>query len=168
MALDAAFHRNDGTRDEPGRDSEWSAWVAGSKIYNYCEDGPLIDWLDLWGRQKGVVADDERPGYDDRTNFRTFLFARGAEFERVACEYLARRHQFVTIRSAPEDRRTRVAVEATWAAMQQGTEIIAQGVLWNPENRTYGAPDLPLAGCRGSRRQPRSFWAGRAGSRMPG
>lgn len=26
--------------------------------------------------------------------------------------------------------------------MREGVEIIAQGVLWNPQNRTYGAPDL--------------------------
>lgn len=142
MGLSAAFHRDDGTRDEAGVDSAWPDWVAASKTYNFCADDPLIDWLDAHGRAHGFVSDSERESYDERTDFRKFIFARGAEFEQVVCAYLGGRHHLVNIRSTPEDTRSRAAVEATWDAMCQRVEIIAQGVLWNPENRTYGAPDL--------------------------
>jgi len=55
---------------------------------------------------------------------------------------LAKRYEVVRIRQEASDVRTRAAVEATWAAMCGGVQIIAQSVLWNPESRTYGAPDL--------------------------
>jgi len=140
--LSTAFQRNDGTPDEPGRDSDWSDWVAASRTFNFCNDEPLIDWLDLYGDQKGFITDDQRAGFDPRTDFRGFLLDRAASFENAVCDYLTARYQLVRIRQLPGDSRSRAAVEATWDAMCRGVDIIAQAVLWNPENRTYGAPDL--------------------------
>jgi hypothetical protein len=142
VSLDAAFQRDDGTRDEPGRDSSWDDWIPASRTFNYCCDDPLIDWLDRYGRAHGFVPDDERPGYDARTDFRAFIIDRAQAFERRVLDDLARRHELVCIRTEPAHVRDRAAVEATWDAMARGVECIAQGVLWNPETRTYGAPDL--------------------------
>jgi hypothetical protein len=142
MASSAAFHRDDGTHDEPGQDSGWNDWVAASRTFNFCCDDPLLDWLEAFGEGKGYAPDHLRTGYDARTDFRVFLTERAKEFESVVTDYLAKRHQLVRIRQEAGDVRTRAAVEATWAAMSGGAEIIAQSVLWNPESRTYGAPDL--------------------------
>lgn len=142
MGLSAAFHRDDGTPDEPGRDSAWDEWVAASRTFNFCSEDPLIDWLEVHGRAHGFAPDNERPGYDERTDFRRFLVARAGEFEQVVCSYLRSRHQFVRIRQEAADTRSRAAVEATWDAVSRGVEIIAQGIVWNPATRTYGAPDL--------------------------
>jgi predicted RecB family nuclease len=141
MGLNAAFHRDDGSRDEPGQDSSWDEWVAASRTFNFCSDDPLIDWLEVFGQSNGFVPDDVGAGYDPRTDFRRFLLERATEFERVVCDYLAQGHQFVSVRDAGRAR-TRAAVEATWEAMSAGVEIIGQAALWNPQNRTYGAPDL--------------------------
>ena len=142
MALAAAFVRDDGTPDEPGVHSDWNLWVAASRTYNFCCDDPLVDWLNLYGAEKGFAPDDAQPGYDERTNFRQFVIDRANAFEASVCDYLGRRYPCVRIRNTVADSRSRQAVEATWQAMANGTAIIAQGVLWNPQTRTYGAPDL--------------------------
>lgn len=142
MALKAAFEQDDGTPDEPGIHSDWNLWVAASRTYNFCNDDQLIDWLNLYGEANGFVPDDKHAGYDVRTDFRQFVLDRASEFEIAACDYLATRYPLVRIRNTIADSRSRAAVEATWAAMSAGTAIIAQGILWNPQTRTYGAPDL--------------------------
>ncbi len=142
MPLGASCHRDDGTPDEPGRDSPWDEWVAPSRTFNYCSEDPLVDWLELHGRSHGFVPDNERGGYDERTDFRRFLVARAEEFESAVCSYLGSRYELLRICSEPAARRTRAAADDTWQAMRNGAAIIAQGVLWNPANRTYGSPDL--------------------------
>ncbi len=142
MALTAAFTKDDGTADEPGRDSLWTQWVAASDTFNFCSDDPLIDWLEAFGRPSGIAPDSEGDGYDPRTDFRLFVSDRAKEFESIATGYLAQRCQVVRIRDNSADIMARAAVESTWAAMCAWTEVIAQGVLWNPESRVFGSPDL--------------------------
>ena len=142
MTIAAAFHRDDGTRDEPGLDSPWGDWVAASRTFNYCSDDPLIDWLEAFGPDKGFQPDSSRTGYDERTDFRRFVMARAIEFESIVVGHLAERYPLVRIPHEAGAVRNRSAVEATWAAMSAGAAIVVQGVLWNPQTRTYGAPDL--------------------------
>lgn len=142
MALEAAFHRDDGSLDVGGTHSAWSDWIAASSTYNFCCDDPLLDWLGTYGEAKGFVPDHLRPDYDTRTDFRRFLTDRATEFEEVVTNYLATHFQLERIRREKGDTRDRLKAEETWAAMSSGVEVIAQGVLWNPESKTYGAPDL--------------------------
>lgn len=142
MGLDSAFRRDDQTELEPGRNSSWDDWIPASKTFNFCSDDPLIDWLELYGRSHGLVPDNERAGYDERTDFRRFLLDRANEFEAAVCSHIEGRHGVCRVASESGARRSRRAVEATWEAMTSGVSVIAQGVLWNPENRTYGSPDL--------------------------
>jgi hypothetical protein len=142
MALDAAFTRDDGSRNVAGVDTDWSDWVAASRTLHYCADDPLLDWLDAYGEANGFVPDDKRTGYDPRTDFRTFIFQRANEFEAAVMRHLSSNFQTITICQERGDTRNRVRVEETWSALASGVEIVAQGVLWNPETNTYGAPDL--------------------------
>jgi hypothetical protein len=142
MSLDHAFVRDDGTPNVPGVDTPWDEWIAASRTMHYCCDDPLLDWLDAFGEAQGFVPDTKRPNYDPRTDFREFIFERAAAFEAAVIAHLARNHQTLTIRQQSADTRDRAFVAATWDAMTCGTEIILQGVLWNPETQTYGAPDL--------------------------
>src|SRR5687767_1338755 len=142
MALGAAFARDDGTADEPGRHSPWEEWVAASDTFNFCSDDPLIDWLETFGRTFGFAPDSDGNAYDPRTDFRRFVSDRAREFESVVTDHLSQRCQVVRIGGDPRTTKTRAGVEATWAAMSAKTEIISQGVLWNPESRVFGSPDL--------------------------
>lgn len=142
MGLADAFRRQDGTRDEAGADSPWDAWVAASKTYNFCSDDPLIDWLELYGTAKGYLPDNVRASYDERTDFRRFLTARAVEFERAVVRWFADVCDVARIPRGPGSTRSRAAVEATWEAIAAGSEMVVQGVLWNPDTRTHGAADL--------------------------
>jgi predicted RecB family nuclease len=140
MSLDAAFTRNDGSANVPGIDSPWDAWVAASRTYHFCCDDPLLDWLEAHGESRGFARDDETS--DPRTEFRPFIFEKGRRFEAAVVDHLSRSCRLVTIRQDAADTQNRARVEATWQAMRDGVEVIAQGVLWDAEQLVYGAPDL--------------------------
>lgn len=142
MALAAAFTRDDGSQNVAGLDTPWSEWVAASRTLHYCADDPLLDWLAAFGEANAFVPDHKRDGYDPRTDFRTFIFQRAVEFEACVISHLSHGFQTVRICEQAGDTRERARVESTWNALASGVEIIAQGVLWNPETNTYGAPDL--------------------------
>ena len=125
-----------------GVDTPWEEWVAPSRTRNFCADDPLLDWLETFGEAHGFRPDDRAGTYDPRTDFRQFIFRKAVEFEAAVMAHLSRELQIVSIRQKPEDTRDRRFVEATWRAMRDGAEAIAQGVLWNAETSTYGAPDL--------------------------
>ncbi len=117
-------------------------WVSASRTRNYLSRDPLLDWLDLYGEDKGFVRDDRQSGYDARTDFLPFLFDRGTSFEQAALACLATRGPIVTIAHSPNEVRARARLEETFTAMFDAAPVIAQAVLWNPTNRTYGAADL--------------------------
>lgn len=142
MALEAAFTRDDGSPNVPGVDSPWDEWVAASKTYHYCSNDPLLDWLDVFGVARGFVPDRPPPGAALGTDFRAFIFEKATRFEAAVVAHLAQHYELATIRQSSGDTRDRAHVEATWRAMCDGVGIIAQGVLWNAEAQTYGAPDL--------------------------
>jgi hypothetical protein len=117
-------------------------WVSASRTRNYLLRDPLLDWLHLYGEDKGFVRDDRRPAYDSRTDLLPFLFAQGISFEQAVLACLATREDILTIAHGPEDVRSRTKLEETFRAMVNGAPVIAQAVMWNPTNRTYGMPDL--------------------------
>jgi len=142
MALENAFHRDDGSRNVPSSKSEWADWVSASKGRNFVLGEPLLDWLNLYGKKKGFVPDKELPDYDPRFDFLKFILGQGNVFEEAVLRWLEERFDIVHVSSGWRDTLDPAAVERTFQAMVDGREIIAQAVLWNPETRTYGAPDL--------------------------
>jgi hypothetical protein len=61
------------------------------------------------------------------------VFERAAAFERSVIDSLSKSFGVVEIRRTSSDSQSVTCVEATWNAMRSGVEIIAQGVLWNPQ-----------------------------------
>jgi type III restriction enzyme len=120
----------------------WEDWVAATRTRNFVLCDPLLDWLDLYGKAKGFERDDERPGFDPRTDFTRFAFAKSAAFERAVAALIAKEAQLVRILESPEETADPEKAEETLAAMKDGAEVIHQGVVHDPETRTYGAPDL--------------------------
>ena len=138
MSKQAITHNSDGTRCVPSEENSWDAWVSASRTRNYCEQDPLLDWLDEFGEAKGFQRDQR----DERTDFLQFIFRKGNEFEAAVLTHLRGRIQVEVIASDYQMIRTLEGAEATWEAMARGAEVIAQAVLWNPQNQTYGAVDL--------------------------
>ncbi len=143
MSIEQITHDDSGVLQAPSTAQEWDEWVSASRTRNHVLGNPLLDWLDRFGESKGIVRD--RP--DDRTDFDGFVTAKGREFEAAVVKHL-RSLGIGEIRaigsesSSPVESQSLDLAHETWEAMAAGTEIVAQGVLRDPECRTYGRPDL--------------------------
>jgi hypothetical protein len=133
---------DDGIECAPVADDEWAAWVPAGRARNWILGDPLLDWLHLHGADAGLVRDDLRAGYDQRTDFRRLVRERGIAFEAGVMGLLRERAETTVIATERGDARSLEKAEATMAAMRAGTPVIAQAVLRNPANRTYGVADL--------------------------
>ena len=143
MAKDAITHDDSGMERIPASRSEWDEWVSASSPRNHVLGDPLLDWLDRYGESKEF----ERDQPDERTDFLNFIFRKGTEFERAVVQHLRGLHvgEMPTLGSEDSLRGASRDLElafATWDAMAEGVAIIDQGVLRDPQNRTYGLPDL--------------------------
>ena len=143
MTKQAIKLTDDGQRVVPRRRSDWEPWVSASATRNHVLDDPLLDWLERYGESKGF----ERDEIDVRTDHASFVMAKGRDFEKAVVRHLRaqRAGKVRTIGAAGLWRRPSRSLylaNRTWRAMKRGTEIICQGVLRDPEHRTYGIPDL--------------------------
>ena len=117
-------------------------WVSATAVRSYLLRDPLVDWLALYGREHGFVPDDELPGYDERLEFGPFIMSKGTEFEAAITDHIRSLTSVVTIAESREQIRDPAAASATIDAMGEGEPVIHQGVLHEPETRTFGAPDF--------------------------
>jgi hypothetical protein len=121
-----------------------SQWVSASQTRNYMLGDTLLDWLNLYGDQKGFRRDS------DLLSFGKYIMERGDEFEKYVMSNirsrfpesvveLQRTHEFQRSRGKPD---YSGLYSKTLSLMKAGTPIIYQGFLINPDNQTYGYPDL--------------------------
>lgn len=109
-------------------------WVAPTKLRNWFKGEPLLDWLKHNTTRLNPVTNETI-----RKNHSKFLMHRGDKFEASVFEYLSNNYQtrLISTGYAPINK-----VPETVQAMKDGIPIILQGVLYNPQNRTYGAADI--------------------------
>ena len=143
---DLLVRSDDGIEYNPTNYQEWSSWVSATATRNYVLGDPILDWLRLYGKDHGFKRDDDLPGYDERTDFRLFLLQKGIEFEKRIVEVLSDK---VEVNSVVDDNIPgfRYAQDLnsairTFDAMESGSEVIHGGILRNPNNQTFGSPDL--------------------------
>ena len=144
MGINAVTHALDGTEVIPSTDSDWDDWVSASSTRNHVLDDPLLDWLNRHGEAQGFKRDDQAT-FDERTDFLTFIFRKGAEFESAVVEHLSTQTDVHTVAGSEGGygaRRNLAVAQATFDAMHRGEPIIYQGVVRDTETRTYGSPDL--------------------------
>lgn len=138
MSFDAYTIDDNGvTHDLRSRD--WTRWVSASRTRNWCLNNALQDWLERYGEVAGFTQD---PAVDERTDFLQFIFAKGRRFEAEVVKLLHERVGVVAIDCGDWSTQSFDACRQTFEAMTRGEPIIHQGVVWNPSNETYGAPDL--------------------------
>jgi hypothetical protein len=125
--------------EELGLDKDW---VSASSTHNYSEQNTLVDWLNFHGKEFGFVPDGQRPDHDQRFSYVSALLRQSWTFERLVVDWLATLYEVRRIGHGPSDARVFVRWQETKAAMKEGVPIIAQGVLWNPDDRTEGMVDL--------------------------
>lgn len=119
-----------------------SAWVPASATRNWCQQDPILDWLDLYGEAKGFRKDKEYEGYDPETDMGQFLREKGRAFESAVMACLDENFQIVRIGSSSRDAYDSTLLAKTADAVQAGAEIIYQPVLWDQDRQMFGMPDL--------------------------
>lgn len=142
MGIDAITKSDNGITTIPSSAQDWQDWVSATDTRNFLLQDPLLDWLDLYGEEKGFRRDTDLPEYDPRTDFAKFIFQKTKEFEAAVIAHLKTLTSVTTIALNPGDARKLEKVQETFTAMESGVLVIYQGVLWDAENRTHGVPDL--------------------------
>ena len=138
----ALVTRDDGNTVLPTTDADWDHWVSASAIRNWVGNDAILDWLDRYGGEHGIARDDQRAAYDERFDFQRFLARQGRRFEEKVLEDLEQRVGLTRIAIDRTGARSLAAAHATVAAMARGERAIAQGLLRDPQSRTYGRIDL--------------------------
>lgn len=143
MGIEALTLGADGTANTPLTQAEWRDWISGTATRAHALDDPLIDWLDLYGHDVGFRRDDEIEGYDPRTDFSTFIMAKGTTFEAAVVAHLRTLVPIFEVTVGPPAYgRDLTAAELTFTAMQRGEPAIYQAVLRDAVSRCYGSADL--------------------------
>ena len=142
MGAEALTQTDAGELAIPSSALDWAQWMSATGARNHVLGDPLLDWLNLYGQEQGYQRDNDLPGFDPRTDFTEFIFERGRRFEEAVVQYLRSLTEVLTISRGPRDIRELSVAERTFDAMAEGVPVIYQGVLRDPEHRTYGAPDL--------------------------
>ena len=117
---------------------ESNEWVSASATQNYVLNNPLIDWLDLYGKENGFVKDQ----IDKRIDFQVAFSEQEKKFESAVLQHLETLAKVIKIGSPNTKKDENSVIQATRAALQEGAEIIFQGLLDDPDSKTYGSPDF--------------------------
>lgn len=140
--MEAITHRDDKSMLIPQTHDDWREWVSATATRNFVLNDPILDWLDQYGEQNGFQPDTALEQYDPRTSFIEFIFIKGNEFESAVIGLLKQKYEITQIADTSADLQELEFAKRTFAAMADGAPIIYQGVLMDPQHRTYGAPDL--------------------------
>lgn len=139
---DLLFLDSHGVSRHPTDEADWSEWVSATRTRNHVLGDPILDWLGLFGDTKGHMSDDRIPNYDERTDFQAFIFEKGRHFEAAVLALLQDRMDIVQVANSSMDSQSEAAALETYRLICDGVPAVWQGVLRNPQNLTYGTPDL--------------------------
>jgi hypothetical protein len=109
-------------------------WVSATKLKNYLIKDPILDWFSL--TRPELLAN-----YNSKPNM---LFENGYKFEEEIYEQLQRSYKkdFIKIAQTYKDI-NRTSYDTTRKhILSKRIPIIAQGVLYNDQNKTFGCADL--------------------------
>jgi hypothetical protein len=130
-------------RDPYGRKA-WSEWVTASAMEHWVKGDPLADWLAMFGESNGCQPDEKYPGYEHVFSLRRHLVELASDFQRSVVAWLREQKPEGVVEIGSRGRASRSLDHArrTVAAMRDGRPVIVGPVLRNPEERTYGGPEL--------------------------
>lgn len=131
-------------------DTDWDEWVSATKTRNYLLKDPLLDWIEynyspLLVKQpkltKKVLSAVTR---NKRNNFTEFIMEQGNRFEDNIIKLMSNRFGPDKVKSVGGELSPHSPdkVKETIKLMNEGIPFIHSGLLHNPENKTYGIPDL--------------------------
>lgn len=127
----------------------WNEWVTATQTRNYLIKDPIIDWLSFHGptlaASQPKLSSHVLKALSGRVpnNFAEFIKDQGVQFEKSFMDFLYAKLKDMIINIGGADApRSPEKVQETIVAMNKGIPVIYNGVLHNPDNKTYGVPDL--------------------------
>ncbi|MCH7905626.1 MAG: ribonuclease H-like domain-containing protein [Armatimonadetes bacterium] len=119
-------------------------WIYASELYNWTNGDQLLDWLDMFGLESGYAKDEEDENYIEEADLSVFTRSKGNEFEDRVLDLIRDRFDVQVVDGARGNHDS--VYEQTTRLIQQGQEIIYQGLVRDDERRVFGVPDLIVRG----------------------
>ena len=124
-----------------------NSWVSASRTRNYMLKDPLLDWLTMYGAKKGFIPDTLIKNEVQKSlDFGKFIMNKGVEFEKYIVTLLKNKHNVhfheVDGRYDAPQKKIHRQIKDTLSLLKSGARIIFQGLVFNPQDKTWGYPDL--------------------------
>lgn len=133
--------KNDNDNDNSNKKPKIE-FISPSSLKNYMHNDPIIDYLSYWHindiKQK---PDKNRRFVKNNNEFLNYLFDNGINFEKNIIDKIKEYHSVIQVYNNISDLNID-NFELTKKYLLEGKNIIAQGVLYNFKNNTYGIADL--------------------------
>jgi hypothetical protein len=126
---------------------DWNKMISPSSIRNFLLKDPLLDWFKMYNiRSINDIPHRKINGLsriknNNESNFIKYIMDQGNLFEDNVFELLSSKFQVVKVAESFQARQEDKFLE-TVKHMENGIEIIYQGVLHDYKNNIYGCPDL--------------------------
>lgn len=117
-------------------------WISATKTRNYAINDTILDWLEAYGVGRGLFPDNYNNGYDQRLDFSFYIMSQGVHFEGMIMRDLMDRNKLSSNHTINYEHSHSQKIQETLRLMKEGVTIISQGMVFNPENKTFGLPDL--------------------------
>lgn len=138
-------------------------WLGVSRLYNYINDDPLLDWLNMYGQSKCFKTDEEldydeyvknnsnKLNFDEfkklncKFSFTKYILEQGIKYEKHIYMLLKEKfgEKIIDVGNFPFEKfEYDKKLEKTKELISNCIPIIYQGLVCDPDTKTFGYPDL--------------------------
>lgn len=124
---------------------DFKEWISATKTRNYLIEDPILDYLEIYGKNKGYKKDYEREYFDESLNFSKYIMEKGIEFEDKIVELLKDKFSGKFLQISHNDKKDSLSVDLynkTKKAINEKVPLIIHPVFHDEETKTFGIPDL--------------------------
>lgn len=119
-------------------------WINVSRLYNWVNRDQLLDWLDMYGVDKGHIKDEPMSNYVEEIDLSVFTRNKGYEFEDRVLRLIQEQVDVAVLEGAPGN--SDPVFEQTLRLMSEDREAIYQGLVRDDDRMVFGVPDLIIRG----------------------
>ena len=119
-------------------------WNPISNLYNWVLKDPVLDWLEIYGQERGFAKDIDLPTYLAAADYGLFVKERATRFEERLLALIRARLDVATVEGSRSN--DNAFFEQTLRLINEGQEAIYQGLVRDPDLEVFGVPDLILRG----------------------
>ena len=129
---------------ESSKNHSTRPWVSASMTRNYLIGDPILDYLEMYGKQRGFHRDHEYKNFNEKYNITNYIMEQGNKFEQKVFELLKQRitkYQQVSYGDHIDSQNHQLAIR-TKELIHRGVPMILHPVMIDQETKTCGVADL--------------------------